>query len=191
MKKSERTRAKLIDSAGKGFRRAGYAGVGVDSIAQEAGVTSGAFYAHLGSKDGAFRSALFTGLEEVLAALPKFRKDFGRDWPKAFADYYLGEAHRNDIENGCAMAGLSPDVVRARPDVQQEYANLMRNIADEVVRGIPGDSSEAEKQQKAWSFLTSLIGALIVVRAAGSEPIASRIAEASKSAAVSAFYEGN
>lgn len=191
MKKAERTRAKLIKSAGKGFRRAGYAGVGVDSIAQEAGVTSGAFYAHLGSKDGAFRSALLAGLEDVLAAVPKFREDYGRDWPQAFADYYLGDVHRNDIEDGCAMAGLSPDVVRATPDVQREYADLMQQIADEFVKGIPGGGSETEKQQKAWSFLTALIGALIVARAAGSDPVAARIADASKSSAVSAFCAGH
>ena len=187
MKKSERTRAKLVESAGKNFRRAGYAGVGVDSIAGEAGVTSGAFYAHLKSKDEAFRSALFAGLEDVLTALPKYREDFGADWPQAFADYYLGEAHRRDIEDGCAMAGLSPDVVRAAPELQQDYSALMQKIADEVVKGIPGERPEREKQQKAWSFLTSLIGALIVARAAGSDSVAAQIAEASKSAAVSAF----
>lgn len=187
MKKAEMTRAKLVASAGKNFRRSGYAGVGVDSIAEEAGVTSGAFYAHLKSKDGAFLSALLAGLEDVLTALPKFREDYGSDWPQAFADYYLGDAHRTDVENGCAMAGLSPDVVRADPDVQRDYADLMQKIADEVAKGIPGQLPEREKQQKSWSFLTSLIGALIVARAAGSDPIAARIADASKSAAVLAF----
>lgn len=187
MKKAERTRATLVASAGRNFRRAGYAGVGVDSIAEEAGVTSGAFYAHLKSKDGAFQSALLAGLRDVLTALPKFREDFSADWPEAFADYYLGEAHRADIENGCAMAGLSPDVVRAAPDIQQEYTDLMQKIAEEVAKGIPGPLTEIEKQQKAWSFLTSLIGALIVARATGSAPIAARIAEASKAAALVAF----
>ena len=85
------------------------------------------------------------------------------------------------------MAGLSPDVVRAAPDLQQDYSSLMQKIADEVVKGIPGERSKKEKQQKAWSFLTSLIGALIVARAAGSDSVAAQIAEASKSAAVSAF----
>lgn len=187
MKKAERTRAMLVQSAGKNFRRSGYAGVGVDSIAQEAGVTSGAFYAHLKSKDGAFQSALLAGLEDVLTALPKFREDYEADWPNAFADYYLGEAHRTDIENGCAMAGLSPDVLRAEPDVQQAYSNLMQKIVNEVTKGIPGAIPESDKQKRAWSFLTSLIGALIVARAAGSDPIADQIAMASKSAAVAAF----
>lgn len=190
MKKSERTRETLLGSAGRGFRKSGYSGVGVDSIAKDAGVTSGAFYAHLGSKDGAFRSVLLAGLEDVLVALPKFQTDFGADWPEAFADYYLGFDHRTDIESGCAMAGLSPDVVRSQPDLQQEYAELMQRIADEVVKGISGDRSDSEKQQKAWSFLTSLIGALIVARAAGSESLSEKIAEASKSAAVAAFRAG-
>ncbi|SDZ34043.1 transcriptional regulator, TetR family [Jannaschia faecimaris] len=184
MKKSEQTRIRLIESASNGFRRAGYAGVGVDSIAKEAGVTSGAFYAHMGSKDGAFRAALCSSLDQVLVTLPKFREEHGDDWPIAFADYYLGTEHRMDTENGCAMAGLSPDVVRAGDDVKQEYAALMRRIALEVAKGIPGDGQQTEKLDKAWAFLSTLIGALTIARAAGSDAVVSRICAAGKSAAL-------
>ena len=185
MKKSEETRKRLIESAVKGFRRAGFGGVGVDSIAKEAGVTSGAFYAHLGSKDGAFRAALLSGLQDVLDALPRFRQESGEDWPKAFADYYLGAEHRNDPETGCAMAGLSPDVVRADADVQHEYAKTMERIAAEIAKGLSEDLGQSEKLDRAWAFLATLIGGLTVARAAGSDAMAAQqIADASKSAAL-------
>ncbi|MFT4783566.1 MAG: TetR/AcrR family transcriptional repressor of nem operon [Paracoccaceae bacterium] len=187
MKKSEETRSRLVASAGRGFRRAGYAGVGVDSIAKEANVTSGAFYAHMGSKDGAFRAALISGLEDVLATLPKFREQHGDQWAVAFADYYLGSEHRKDMENSCAMAGLSPDVVRADPDVQMEYANMMQRIAAEIVKGIPGDQPASDKLKMAWAFLATLIGGVTIARAAGSNSAASDIAQASKSAAIATF----
>ena len=48
------TRSRIIDAAGRSFRSNGYAGIGVDGIAKAAGVTSGAFYAHLGSKKWCF-----------------------------------------------------------------------------------------------------------------------------------------
>ena len=38
----EAARAKMLGAAARGFRRRGY-GVGVDELAKEAGVTSGAF----------------------------------------------------------------------------------------------------------------------------------------------------
>jgi TetR/AcrR family transcriptional repressor of nem operon len=184
MKKSEATRAKLISSAGRNFRRAGFSGVGVDSIAKEAGVTSGAFYAHLGSKDGAFRAALSSGLEEVLTALPEFRQQHGDQWPVAFADYYLGAEHQADAENGCAMTGLSPDVARVNPDIQADYASMMERIAAEIAVGIPGDQAQREKLEKAWAFLATLIGGLTIARAAGSNAASSQMAQSSKSTAL-------
>ena len=58
----EETRLKMRVAASRSFRAHGFAGVGVDGIAKEAGVTSGAFYSHFGSKDGAFSAALGVGL---------------------------------------------------------------------------------------------------------------------------------
>ena len=48
LNKKQETRKRIINAASRGFRSNGYAGIGVDGIAKEAGVTSGAFYAHLG-----------------------------------------------------------------------------------------------------------------------------------------------
>ncbi len=185
MKKSERTRKTLIDSAGRGFRRCGYSGVGIDSIAKEAGVTSGAFYAHLGSKDGAFRTVLADGLDEVIDTLPKYRAEHGDRWPVAFVDYYLGDPHRADLECGCAMTGLTPDVVRASPEIQAEYAAKMDLIVAEIVKGAP--PGETDPLTRAWAFLSSLIGGLSLSRAVGSSQAARAVAEASKSTALAAL----
>jgi TetR/AcrR family transcriptional repressor of nem operon len=73
--KKEQTRARILDAASQSFRSSGYAGTGVDGVAKAAGVTSGAFYAHFGSKDGAFAAALATGMDEVIEAIPKFQTE--------------------------------------------------------------------------------------------------------------------
>lgn len=184
MKKSESTKAKLLKSSGKAFRRAGYAGIGVDSIAKDAGVTSGAFYAHLKSKNDAFRSALKAGLEEVVAALSDFREAHGSQWPEAFADYYLGRDHQLDLECGCAMTSLTPDVVRVDPEVQSEYAAWMSRIVKEIAKHLPGDVPAHHQEAKAWAFLSTLIGGLTLARAVGAGPAASEIERASKAAAL-------
>ncbi len=184
MKKSEETKVKLLESSGRAFRREGYAGIGVDSIAKDAGVTSGAFYAHLKSKNDAFRAALVDGLEEVLAALPEYRKTHGNQWPAAFADYYLGRDHRLDLEGGCAMTSLTPDVVRAEPEVQSEYATLMGRIVKEIAGHLPEEVPTHEQETKAWAFLSTLIGGLTLARAIGTGPAADEIERSSKSAAL-------
>ncbi|MFK7882090.1 TetR/AcrR family transcriptional regulator [Roseobacter sp.] len=187
MKKSEATKMKLLEASGRAFRKEGYSGIGVDSIAKDAGVTSGAFYAHLKSKNDAFRAALVASLEDVLAALPEYRKKHGAQWPAAFADYYLGKGHRIDLEGGCAMTSLTPDVIRADPAVQTEYAELMSRIIKEIADHLPQAESVAEREAIAWAFLSTLIGGLTLSRAVGSGLTADQIARSSKAAALDAI----
>ncbi len=184
MKKSEATKAKLLASSGRAFRREGYAGIGVDSIAKDAGVTSGAFYAHMKSKNDAFRAALIAGLEEVLSALTAYRETHGNEWPTAFAEYYLGHDHRIDLEGACAMTSLTPDVVRADPEVQSEYVTLMERIVKEVAKHLPCDGITQDRDAKAWAFLSALIGGLTLARAVGPGAAADEIERASKAAAL-------
>ena len=181
----EETRRKMLEAAGRGFRSHGYSGIGVDGLAKAAGVTSGAFYAHFGSKDTAFDAALAAGLDEVIEGVPKFQGEHGADWVKAFADYYLGEPHRGDLACGCAMATLTPEVVRSGPEVHAAFEKKMTLIADLVVRGLAGTSDE-DRHARAWAMLSVLIGGLTVARAMKSAKAADAVAEAVKAAAIKA-----
>lgn len=169
------TRQRIIDAAGQSFRSNGYAGIGVDGIAKAAGVTSGAFYAHLGSKDKAFEVALISGLDEVIAAVPVFQADHNEEWVKAFANYYLGRAHREDLAYGCAMTTLSPEVVRTDENMRATYESKMKKIVKLLAIGL-ADGSVEEKQARAWALLGTLIGGLTMARAVKSKSAADTIA---------------
>jgi AcrR family transcriptional regulator len=82
---------RLVVAAGRGFRRRGYGGAGVDGIARSAGLTSGAFYAHFGSKAQVFRRVVACGLELLSGAVGELQARHGRRWRVAFIDFYLGE----------------------------------------------------------------------------------------------------
>ena len=69
--RKEETHRRMLSAASRSFRSSGFAGIGVDAIAKAAGATSGAFYAHFGSKDQAFRAALDLGLDEVIEGLAR------------------------------------------------------------------------------------------------------------------------
>lgn len=183
--KKEQTRARILDAASQSFRGSGYAGTGVDGIAKAAGVTSGAFYAHFGSKDGAFEAALMSGLDEVIESLPNFQQEFGADWIGAFADYYLGEAHRKDLACGCAMTTLSPEVVRAGPEMRTAYEAKMNRIVSLITDGLDGDIEQA-RHSRAWAMLSTLIGGLTLSRAVANPDIANMIAAAARTAALAA-----
>ncbi len=173
--RKEETRKRMLAAAGQGFRSHGYAGIGVDGIAKAAGATSGAFYAHFGSKDGAFGVALEAGLDEVIAAIPVFQRDSGSAWVEAFADYYLGKAHRDDLARGCAMTTLSPEVVRAGPETQEAYETKMSRIVGLLAGGLDGGSDDA-RRARAWAMLGVLIGGLTLARAVKSPDVAEEIA---------------
>ena len=169
------THARVLDAAGRQFRSHGYDGVGVAGIAEAAGITTGALYAHFGSKDGAFQAALMAGLDEVIEAIPVFRARHGEAWIAAFAAYYLGQAHRDDRECGCAMTALSPDVARSDAELKGLYADKMQQIAGLVADGL-ADGSREERLARAWTLLASLIGGLILSRAVGGGGLADEIA---------------
>jgi len=182
--KKQLTHQRMLDAAGRSFRSNGFAGIGVDGIAKSAGVTSGAFYAHFGSKDGAFEAALKAGLDEVIAAIPVFRLEQGKKWVVAFANYYLGKAHRDDLACGCAMTTLSPEVVRADAKLHAIYEGKMQQIVNLIADGLAGGSAD-ERRARAWAMLSILIGGLTTARAVESITLAEEIAASARAAAVS------
>jgi AcrR family transcriptional regulator len=181
--KKQETRKRIVDAASRGFRNNGFAGIGVDGIAKEAGVTSGAFYAHLGSKEGAFEAALVKGLDEVIVAIPSFQLENGKQWLIAFSNYYLGNEHRNDLTCGCAMTTLSPEVVRTKPKVHALYEEKMLEIINLLAQGLCGKSDQ-ECINRAWAFLGVLIGGLTMARAVATSDTTDQIAQSIISSAI-------
>lgn len=183
--KKEQTKEKILIAASQNFRSNGYSGIGVDGIAKAAGVTSGAFYSHFGSKDGAFDAALIAGLNEVIEGIPQFQSNFEKKWVEEFADYYLSQKHQNDLACGCAMTTLSPEVVRATNETQATYEKMMSKIIDLAADGLEGGSKE-DKRSRAWAMLSILIGGLTMARAVKTKKTTNEIAQSIKASAINA-----
>ncbi|MES2820372.1 MAG: TetR/AcrR family transcriptional regulator [Pseudomonadota bacterium] len=181
----DETRRKVSEAVSRGFRTHGYAGVGVDKLAQDAGVTSGAFYGNFGSKRGAFEVALMMGLDEVIEGVPRFQAEHGAAWVQAFVEYYLGEAHREDLACGCAMATLTPEVVRADDAARITFEEKMTVIVQRVACGL--DAADAEQAHaRAWALLGVLTGGLTLARAMASPAMGDEVAAAIRTAALQA-----
>ncbi|MFT4887026.1 MAG: AcrR family transcriptional regulator [Pseudohongiellaceae bacterium] len=69
----------MIDAVSQGFRKHGHAGIGIDGLSKSAGVTSGAFYSDLGSKNEAFLMVLAIGLDDVMNSLSAIQRDQDSD----------------------------------------------------------------------------------------------------------------
>ena len=172
--RKEQTRGRILTAAGGSFRRAGYAGIGVDGLAKEAGVTSGALYAHFGSKREVFEAALADGMQELQGAIEAFRTEHGENWWQAFAAFYLGEKRTCDPTQSCALQSLAPEVMRGDDALKQVFESELRKVASLAAERGDGPVQAAS----AWPRLAMLIGAVTLARAVSSEALSSEIAEA-------------
>lgn len=172
----EEARRRMVAAAGRGFRRKGYAGIGVDGLAKEAQVTSGAFYGHFASKDAAFREAVAAGLDELHGAIEALQDEHGADWLGHFVAFYLGEKRTCDLAQSCAMQSLSPDVARADPETRAVYRAGMMRVVERIAAGLPSGTA-VERNARAWRLVSLLSGAVTLARAVGDADIGARIAD--------------
>jgi AcrR family transcriptional regulator len=181
----QEARARLIAAAGRGFRRKGFGGIGVDGLAKEAEVTSGAFYGHFPSKDAAFKETVAAGIEELRTGIEQFQAEHGNNWLVPFVEFYLGEKRTCELGQSCAMQSLSPEVIRADDETRAVYQDGMLKVVEQVAKGLEG-SPIADRRKRAWTLLSALSGGVTLARAVHDADVASRIAKAVKEAALAA-----
>jgi TetR/AcrR family transcriptional repressor of nem operon len=173
------TKTRILHAAGRRFRAMGYGGIGVDGLAQDAGVTSGAFYGHFRSKAEAFREAVVAGMEELKEGIISFRDEHGRSWVSSFTAFYFGPKLRCEMEEGCALPSLSPEVSRGGDDVRRAFETEVTDIATMIADGL----SEPQpcgmtRQESAWVMLALMSGGTTLARAVHDEAKAAEIARA-------------
>jgi AcrR family transcriptional regulator len=175
----------MVAAAGRGFRKRGFGGIGVDGLAKEADVTSGAFYGHFASKEAAFEEAVATGLDELEAAIMSFRESYRGDWVRKFVDFYLKDKRVCDLSDGCALQTLTPEVGRTDGTVKATFETRMVRIVEAVADGLAG-SSPKDRTDRAWSLLSILSGGVTLARAVGNPKLAAGIAASLRKAALDA-----
>ncbi len=178
--KKEATHQRILEAVHSGFRKHGYDGAGVDGLAKEAEVTSGAFYAHLGSKAGAFREAIHAGLTEVIEAIENLQGAHGDNWLDEFSSFYLGEKRCNDLSNSCAMQSLTPEVARSDDETRSIFESDILKVIEIFAQGL-SENDDKENTEKAWATISMLIGGVTLARAVKDPEIADRIANSVQS----------
>ena len=175
------TRQRMLDAAGRGFRKGGFGGVGVDGLAKEAGVTSGAFYVYFSSKEAAFKEAVLAGIDELRAGVESLREAHGAQWVETLVDFYLGYKRVCDLGDSCAMQSLVPEVGRSDDHIKAAVEEHMNSLALTIADGLP-EGKPKERMDRAWALMALLSGGVTLARAtkdpATSEAIAGAIRKA-------------
>jgi TetR/AcrR family transcriptional regulator, transcriptional repressor for nem operon len=165
------TRRRIVEGAGKGFRKGGFGGIGVDALAKEAGVTSGAFYVHFKSKSDAFCEAIAAGMADLHAGILAFQEQEGTNWWPAFVHFYLGPKRQSALADSCALQCLAPEVVRADPATREVFENSLRMVAQAILEG-PPSAARPQSPDAAFAALATLAGAVTLARAVATPDIA-------------------
>ena len=180
------TRERILSAAERVFGRQGFAGIGVDGLAQEAGVTSGAFYGHFRSKGEVFRAAAVAGLTRLREGIAAFRTQPG--WIRPFMETYLAPPFRQGKEGGCALPSLSGEVARSCPETRAAYQAEMLRVVDELMASLPADSNCP--RTRAWAMLALLAGGATLARTVEDVEIGKEIAAAVTDAVIKVSGEG-
>jgi TetR/AcrR family transcriptional repressor of nem operon len=174
------TRQRILDAAGRSFRKGGYDGVGVDGLAKQAGVTSGAFYVHFDSKASAFRESIVQGVADVVRGLEHFQAEHDKNWWEEFVRFYLAK-RKCDLAESCGLQSLTPEVVRADALSRSAFTTELLKVANAIVAGPPSTNAPTTLDE-AQAALATLIGAVTLARAVDDPSLSKRIATAAEQA---------
>ncbi len=175
----EQTRQRVLAAAGRVFRKSGYGGIGVDGLAKEAGVTSGAFYVHFDSKADAFRASIHQGMAELRDGVLYFQAEHGRQWWPAFVRFYLSTKRTCDLTEGCSLQALPAEIARSDQASRVVFETALREVAQAVVDG-PASPAAPRDMERACAALATLVGAVTLARAVDSTAFADQIAAAAE-----------
>ncbi|KZN70429.1 TetR/AcrR family transcriptional regulator [Pseudoalteromonas luteoviolacea] len=168
--KKELTYQRILESMHKTFRQNGYDGAGVNSLANGAGVTSGAFYAHFGSKPNAFRKVVTEGVNQLDTAVQSFQETHDDLWLQQFVAFYLEEKRCSDLSESCALQSLTPEVIRSDDETRAAFEKELLKVVATFNRG-----STTLDEASTWSTLAALIGGVTLARAVNDPEIADQI----------------
>ncbi|HEX5659422.1 MAG TPA: TetR/AcrR family transcriptional regulator [Polyangiales bacterium] len=164
--KKEVTHDRIVATAARAIRRAGFHGVGVADIMKEAGLTHGGFYAHFESRDALLVEALERAAKdggENLAKGARLRASRGASPFRALVDSYLSDRHLADAELGCPVAALVSEMPRQPPAVRQVGVRRVRAMLTLVSESLSADVGD----ENVAAIASQLVGALQMARTLG------------------------
>jgi TetR/AcrR family transcriptional repressor of nem operon len=166
-------RRAIVAAAAHLFRARGVDAVGLSELMKHAGFTQGGFYNHFDSKSALVAEVVASAMAEGAADFARAARapvDESTTALRQYVDYYLSQAHRDDIEHGCPVAGLAGDAPRVSVEAQSHFAGglddqitiLAGLLAEHEAKTLLGERRTL--RERAISLHCEMVGALILSR---------------------------
>lgn len=172
--KAAENRARILTEASRLFRERGLSGVGVDMLAEAAGMTHGSLYSQFGSKERLAAEALADALERSTGRAALEEAVPGTGALQRFIRRYLSTRHRDEPGQGCALAALGCEIPRQPRTVRQAFTSGLRNSIGRIARLLPDDRGQAPEDE-AMATMAAMVGAMVLARAVDDAEFSARI----------------
>ena len=164
--RKELSHERIVETAARAIRRAGFQGVGVADIMKEAGLTHGGFYAHFASRDALLCEALERAGQDGGAGLARrivSQRLVDASALRQLVEAYLADGNLAATEHGCPVAALASEMPRQAPEVREVAAQRVRGLIATVAKALPAEAGA----DSAAVIAAQLVGALQLARALG------------------------
>lgn len=168
-----KNREHILKAASGLMRERGIAGVGVDALAEAAGMTHGSLYSQFGSKERFVEEAVAYAIAAKAQELPEV---FTLD---DYASEYLSPAHRDNPGTGCVLSALCSEMQRQSKGIRERFTAGVRGtialLSSRMTHGL-----KQSQRDKALAAVASMVGALVLARAVNDPELSDDILRATR-----------
>ncbi len=177
--RTDKSRRKLLDTAGDLFFHEGYRAVGVDTIALESGIGKMTLYRHFASKDALIQAFLEESDAEFWAAFEHFAGLHPNDPKQQLADFFDGLENyvKSDSCQGCAFLNVAVDFPDRDHPAHQFAAAHKKKVRLRLGALVSAAGLPAEVADDLFLLMD---GAMMSRRMFGTESPGSRVAAAAR-----------
>jgi TetR/AcrR family transcriptional regulator, transcriptional repressor for nem operon len=166
-------RRAIVAAATRLFRERGVEAIGLSELMKHAGFTQGGFYNHFESKADLVAEVLASAIAEGNTEFAKFARapvDGSTTSLRRYISWYLSQAHRDNIDHGCPVAGFAGDVPRLGAGAQSHFAGGLDDQIT-ILAGLIAESGSLAAEggrrtlrDQAVSLHCEMLGALVLSR---------------------------
>ena len=168
------THQEIVAHAARLFRERGIEQTSVADVMQAAKLTHGGFYRHFQSKDDLVAAAMERATGDIIAKLeaPATSRE-AADLVDEYVRLYLSDDHVRHPGLGCPIPALGVEVGRIGGPVMSVTAGALSRLIGAIAGRLPGPKQTS--RERALHTFATLVGAVVIARAAGNDPIGTEV----------------
>lgn len=178
------TREKILEGAVTRLKENGSGGIAIAELMEDAGLTHGGFYAHFKSRGALVEESFRHALDGIARRWrSRVEKAPAGEGLAAIVNGYLTREHRDDVPGGCALPALGAELAHANARTRRIFTEKLEEAID-LVAAQTAKHPTKEAREQAIGTIATMVGTLLLARAAGDGALSVEILNAGRKKAL-------